>query len=133
MGRRIKVPAGGAREAALLGALRLGNTRRAASAYAEISAPTFYRMMEDVTFREAVEKAEADAEVTYLARIAAAVDAGTWQAAAWWLERRRYEDFAQRSKVEMTVDLKEEAKRIAEADGLDPAEVMAEAERIMAR
>ena len=57
----------------------------------------------------------------------------SWQAAAWWLERRRYDDFAQRSKVEMTIDLKEEAKRIAEKDGLDPAEVMAEAERIMAR
>ena len=33
----------------------------------------------------------------------------------------------------MTIDLQAEAQRIAAADGLDPSEVMAEAERIMAR
>lgn len=133
MSRRVKVPAGGPRETALLDALRLGNTRRAAHRQVDISDSTFYRMLEDVAFREAVETAEAEAEASYLTAIARAVNAGTWQAAAWWLERRRHEDYAQRTKVEMTIDLQAEAQRIAAADGLDPSEVMAEAERIMAR
>lgn len=132
MGRRVKVPAGGPREAALLDALRLGNTRRAAMAVADITSPTFYRMMEDVAFRTAVEKAEAEAEAAYVSGIAKAVNDGTWQAAAWWLERRKHEDYAQRSKVEMSIDIKREAERIAAANGLDPDEVMAEAERVLA-
>ena len=83
MGRRVKVPAGGPREEALLGALRLGNTRGAAAAVAEIDRTTLWRMLDDATFRNAVEKAE--------------------------------------------------AARLAAPDGLDPDELLAEAERIVAR
>lgn len=99
-GRKSK--ATDARLTALLGALRAGNTRSAASAYAEVSRTTFYRWMEDVAIRDAVEKAEADAEVRFASQVAKAATNGTWQAAAWWLERRRPEAFALRSKVEMT-------------------------------
>lgn len=88
---------------ALLNALRAGNTRGAAAAYAEISRQTFYRWLEsDVSFRDSVEKAEAEAEVRFAAQVAKAATNGTWQAAAWWLERRRPNDFALRSRVEMT-------------------------------
>lgn len=90
------------REQAILGALRLGNTRRNAAAYAEIDHATFYRWLDDATFRDAVEKAEADAEARFVGQIAKAAADGTWQAAAWWLERRRHEDYRRREGVELT-------------------------------
>ena len=132
MGRRVKVPAGGPREAAIFDALRHGCTRRAACAVADITSPTFYRMLEDDAFRSSVERAEGEAEATFT-RIVAEASVKSWQAAAWWLERRKHTDFAQRTMVDMTVDLRAEALRIASADGLDAEELVAEAERIVAR
>lgn len=120
------------RVAAILDALRFGCTRRAASGAAGISHATFYRMLdEDATLRDEVEKAEAEAERTYTSVVAQASGA-SWQAAAWWLERRKHEDYARREKVDMTVDLRREAERIAADSGLDPALVIAEAERVLA-
>lgn len=120
------------REQAILNALRVGNTRRAATAAAEISTPTFYVWLEDLAFLEAVQKAEADAEQRFLGNVAKAASSGNWQAAAWWLERRKHDDYSRRDKVDMTVDVTREAERIASASGLEPSEVMAEAERIIA-
>lgn len=91
------------RQVAILNSLRLGNTRRAAAAFAEIDDNTFYRWLaDDGTFRAAVEKAEADAETRFLGNIAKAAADGTWTAAAWWLERRRYQDYRKREGVELT-------------------------------
>lgn len=91
------------RVAVLLDALRAGNTRRAASAYAQIDHATFYRWIaDDATLRDAVEKAEADAEARAVAIVIRAAQGGTWQAAAWWLERRRQETYALHSKVEVS-------------------------------
>ncbi len=91
------------REQAVLNALRLGNTRRNAAAYAEIDPATLWRWCEaDATFRNAVEKAEADAETRFLGQVAKAAADGTWQAAAWWLERRRPEDYRRREGVELS-------------------------------
>ena len=61
----------------------------------------------------------------------AAQDPKTWTAAAWWLERRKYQDYARRDKVEMTVDLRKEAEALAGELGLDPAAVMAELDGIL--
>lgn len=130
MARRPKVPAGGSREEALLNALRNGNTRRAAAGHVGIHHATFYRMLENATFRDAVEKAEAEAEVKYLGGVAEAAANGAWQANAWWLERRRHEDYGRRDKVD--IDLRSLAGRVAEESGLDAVAVMAEAERIVA-
>jgi hypothetical protein len=129
-GARPKVVSGGAREEAILNALRTGCTRRAAAAVGGISTATFYRMLESETFQDAVEKAEGEAEATFTAAVAAAVPK-SWQAAAWWLERRKHMDFAQHSRIDMNVDLRGEAQRIASADGLDADELIAEAERIV--
>jgi hypothetical protein len=91
------------RKAAILNSLRLGNTRRAAASFAEIDHATFYRWLEqDATFSDAVEKAEADAETRFLGNIAKAAADGTWTAAAWWLERRRPDDYRRREALEMT-------------------------------
>jgi len=89
-------------------------------------------MLDSATFRNAVETAEAAAEVARVRQVAKAGEDGSWQAAAWWLERRKHEDYAQRSKVDMSIDIKREAERIAAANGLSADEVLAEAERILA-
>jgi hypothetical protein len=91
------------RVAAIVQALRAGNTRRAAVSYGEIDHATFYRWLdEDATFRDAVEKAEADAEVRFVAQVATAASSGTWSAAAWWLERRRGQDWRRHDSLEVT-------------------------------
>ena len=101
-------------------------------ASAEIDQNTFYRWLdEDGTFRDAVVKAEADAEARFLGQIAKAAADGTWTAAAWWLERRRHEDFRKREQLEVTFDLRREAERIAAEQGLDEAEVFAEMQAIL--
>jgi len=83
------------REQRLFEALRAGNTRKAACLYAGVGLSQFAEWQERFRdFREAIQKAEADAEVRAVAQIAQAARDGTWQAAAWWLERRRPEDYA---------------------------------------
>jgi hypothetical protein len=120
-----------ARVEAILNALRTGCTRRAASAVGGISHTTLYDWMKnDLTLATAVERAEGEAEATFTAIVAKAA-VTSWQASAWWLERRKYMDFGRRDKLEMTVDLKAEAEKLASQLGLDPAEVLAEAEAIM--
>lgn len=69
-------------------ALAAGNTVRASCAYAGVSHMTFYRLQErDSDFREQLKKAEASSEVRLVTLIASAAQNGTWQAAAWLLER----------------------------------------------
>jgi len=87
------------REARLFEALRAGNTRRASCSYAGIDQDTLIRWINRFPdFAEAVEKAESDAEIRNVAIIQKAAS-DTWQAAAWWLERRRSADYRQRHEV----------------------------------
>ena len=81
-------------------ALRAGNTRRAACAYANIDQGTFPNWLKQHSdFSDAIEKAEGDAEVRNVAIIQRAADT-TWQAAAWWLERKHKAEWS--SRVEQT-------------------------------
>lgn len=130
MGRKPKITPGGLREQALLDALKLGMTRHAAAGTCDISYSTFWRMLDDARFREAVEKAEQWAEGRFTGIVAKAAET-QWQAAAWWLERRKWEDFARHEKVEMVVDVRRELERVAQQEGLDADALMAEAERIL--
>lgn len=119
------------REARLLEALRAGNTRKDASLYAGIEQHTFQNwMLRYSHFSQAVEKAEADAVVRNVAQIAKAAQTGTWQAAAWWLERRRPDDYGRRDRVEVT--LRQQAEKLAADLGLNVDELLAEAESIVA-
>lgn len=118
------------RETAILNALRVGNTRRASASAGDISHETFYTWLEDLTFLDAVKKAENEAEQRFLGQVAQAAKTN-WQAAAWWLERRKHEDFSRREKVDMTLDAKKDAERVAAGLGLDAEAVLAEAERIV--
>ena len=56
---------------------------------------------------------------------------GFW-GAAWWLERRRHADYAQKLRVEMKIDLKAEMAKLADEFGLDPDEALEEVTAILA-
>jgi hypothetical protein len=84
----------------IVAALRAGNYQETAAAYAGISAKTFYEWLnrgeseepkEEAfrNFREAVEKAKADADVRDVLLIDQAAQSGSWQAAAWKLDRKQ--------------------------------------------
>jgi len=110
------------RRTAILNSLRVGNTRRAAVGFAQIDHATFYRWMDDdATLRDDVEKAEADAETRFLGNIAKAAADGTWTAAAWWLERRRYEEYRRRDSANVRV-----------TNGVEPEAVDVDADTVAA-
>jgi hypothetical protein len=87
------------RDERLAFALAGGNTRRASCIYAGISESTLADWIERYPdFRELVEKAEADAEMRMVSIIQSTAQT-TWTAAAWWLERKRKVDWAQRTET----------------------------------
>ena len=110
--------------------LRHGMTRRAAAAFAGYSKTTLYRMLEHDkgTLVAAIEKAEGEAEAAHT-MIVAEAGPKNWQASAWWLERRHPDDYGRRDRVDVTLNVQKMAESIA--GDLDPAELVAEAERIM--
>lgn len=105
-------------ELRIIEALKAGNTRRAAADYAGIHEHTLGEWVKKYPdFAESVAKAESDAEIRNVAIIQRAA-ANTWQAAAWWLERRRPADFRVRNEltgaeggpVKVVVEYAQEAK-----------------------
>lgn len=93
----------------LLRAIKGGNDKKVACEFAGISEATLYRWLEQSRaknateelreFRESFERSEAEAETLQVARIAQAANNGRWQAAAWWLERKHPERWAQQTKI----------------------------------
>ena len=104
----------------LLDALRAGNTIRNACNYAGIRPSTYFawtakarKETEDrqqgkepnprldplLDIVDRITKAQADAIVRNVAIIQKAAGDGTWQAAAWWLERTQHRDYARRTIV----------------------------------
>lgn len=109
-------------------ALRAGNTRRDSAAHAGVSHSAFAKWIQlgkqkgaravYFAFADACEKAESQAIVRNVAIIQKAAET-SWQAAAWWLERRRPNDYAKREKRDVTV-------RQAPRNKQDPAEFTTE-------
>lgn len=103
--------------------LRLGMTHELAAQYAGIGRSTFYKWMECaeapeaedryLDFRDAVKAAEADNAARCLLCIDDAASDGTWQAAAWMLERRHR--YIRPNVVQL------EAKPAQEMEMVDPA------------
>lgn len=90
-------------ERAILSSLERGNTRKASAGAAGVGYSTFREWeLGFPEFAESVEKAEAVAQHTLLARIERASVDGQWQAAAWMLERRWFGDYGRKQAVEMT-------------------------------
>ena len=75
-------------------ALAIGATQALACKYGGITAETFNQWRKAKPgFSEALEEAEGRAVVGWLAKIEQAASAGSWQAAAWKLERRYPADY----------------------------------------
>jgi hypothetical protein len=73
--------------------LKEGSNRTDACTLADISYETFTQWMLKSEFAEAIKKAEASCKNRNIAIIQKAAIT-TWQAAAWWLERKHREEFA---------------------------------------
>ena len=86
-------------EKKLVAALRKGNTRRAACAHAGISEDTLANWSKGSSdFSDALTRAENTSEFGYVDVIQECANAGDWKAAAWWLERRRKEEYSSRQE-----------------------------------
>jgi hypothetical protein len=123
-----------ARRDAILLALSKGDSRAGAAAAAGIDRGTLRLWAaRDPALAEAIEAAEARAVARFNGVIWEAAPKD-WRAAAWWLERRVPETYGRRARLDATVarfDVEAAAKRIAAESGLDPAMLVAEAERIV--
>jgi len=83
-----------------------GNYAETAAEAAGIHRATFHTWMKKgdqqtsgqyKTFHDTIKKAQAKAETHHLNTITTAANNGTWQAAAWWLERTRPHQYAKRT------------------------------------
>jgi transposase len=119
MGRPAKLTP--ERQAKIVQAIRLGNTRECAAKWAGVGRSTLLlwlargrkerERLEQPGARKrrseriyldllaAVEKAEADAEAAMVGHITKAVRDGQWTAAAWWLERRYPEKWGRKDRL----------------------------------
>lgn len=89
-------------EKRILDALRIGATRKDASLAAGISQETFCQWMNSFPeFAEAVEKAESEDKLRMLAAITKASQEGSWQAAAWRLERKDPDNYGRRERQDV--------------------------------
>ena len=118
-------------QAAIERALEIGNTRTAAALGAGIDRGTFAAWCRRYpAFLRAVEKAEAVGQQRLVGQVALAART-TWQAAAWMLERRDPENWGRRERLEVAVEARREAERLAgELDGVSAEDLVAAAERI---
>ena len=93
----------------IVSVVRAGNYLEVAARYAGISTTTLYRWLQTADdpdaddiyreFRDAVESARAAAEIRNVTLIQTAANDGTWQAAAWYLERTSWQRWGRRTMV----------------------------------
>jgi hypothetical protein len=103
--------------------LSQGNTRTTAATCAGISMETFaVYVREFPEFSDAIKRAEEQA-VEHYVNVIHTASTQTWQAAAWYLERRRKEDFGKQDKVDITTNGKD-------INGMSVEDMVAELERI---
>lgn len=100
-------------------AIKLGATYKLASAYGGITFQTFNTWRDTKpAFAQALQDAEGEAAVKWLAKIEAAASDGNWQAAAWKLERRYPQDYGRHVQEHTGLDgspLKIVIERVAKA------------------
>lgn len=97
-------------------AIELGATYELACNYAGIGHDTFHQWRKQKPeFSEAVKQAEGNAVVGWLTLIEGEAAAGSWQAAAWKLERRYAKDYGKTISVD---DRRRVAEETADRYGL---------------
>ena len=115
----------------IVSAIRAGNYAMVAAEYAGISTTTFYRWLQQGAeaksgiykdFRDAVKKAESDAEVRAVAIIQKHME-GNWQAAMTYLERKHPNRWGRRDRLRLDVNPKDELQELlaVSADELEQA------------
>jgi hypothetical protein len=105
----------------ILDALREGNTRKVAGHAGGISHETFSQWLHrHPEFAESVTCAESDAERKAVQAVLSAALHGQWQAAAFWLERRRNKEWGKVDRTEVYTQVRE----LAVANNLDPDEAI---------
>ena len=95
-------------------AIRAGNYIETAAQYAGVNKTTIYAWLKKADdpdqdpryaeFRNAVEEARAQAEARNVMLIQKAANEGTWQAAAWYLERTAPHRWGRQARIELTGD-----------------------------
>lgn len=99
-----------AREVLILKLLRAGNSRATTADAAGIDEESWAHWMSAKSlryrgFQNLVQKAEAEAEASLVAKVSRAANGGAWRAAAWLLERINPEDWAEpRKKADKDAD-----------------------------
>ena len=84
---------------------------------------TFHEWMNEFSdFSELIKRAEEQA-IEHYVNVIHTASTQTWQAAAWYLERRRKEDFGKQDKVDITTNGKD-------INGMSVEDMVAELERI---
>jgi transposase len=122
----------------IVSAIAAGNYAETAAQAAGIGKTTLYRWLEQAEdenadhiyrdFRDAVEKAKAEAEERDLKVITQAAHDGSWQAAAWKLERRTPHKWGRVNRTEISgpegkpVEVRTSVEAILEALGVDDAD-----------
>lgn len=106
-------------ETAIVEALNLGATYKLAADAAGISEGTFYRWMRGDTprqkqFQKRIKAAQSGASLDALDKIQRASEAGSWQAAAWLLERRHPSEYGRNRREKPTKPSKQEQAEIAD-------------------
>lgn len=88
----------------ILQAIREGNTHKTAVALSGVDFSTYENWVARYSdFAADVKRADAEAEQASVTVIRQAAST-TWQAAAWWLERRRHEDWGKKIPDNLTVN-----------------------------
>ena len=119
------------RAVAIVTALKVGSSRKAACALAGIVSNTLWRWMaDDPEMEKLVIEAEGAAELRFVTAVSGAANT-SWQAAAWWLERRRPATYGKRDRLDVNIEARTLAEDLAVQEGFDKDEILAEAQRVM--
>jgi transposase len=95
--------------------LEQGNYRKTAAALAGVDESTFYKWIKrgeeaksgkHFQFIQSVKRAEEKAKAYHLQQIRKASEKGSWQASAWYLERKHYKEWGRKQQIDMAADVK---------------------------
>lgn len=87
----------------ILDAVAEGLTQREASILAGISEDTFSLWKKDSDFSEQIRQKQIECKLGHIRNIKKASEK-SWQASAWWLERKYKEEFSLKTKMDVEVN-----------------------------